>query len=908
MDSKGILRVKTSVPPQPGGLLRRPHIDRLMDEDLVVHRGFTRRLTLISAPAGSGKTSAVRAWLRDEDYAIAWYSIDEGDDDPTQFWLYLVSALSMHSESVGRSARDILLSNHTLAGQPEPDTLLSPLLNDLFSMDHRMMLILDDYHHIHDLAIQTGMQFFIENLPPNVHLVVMTRSDPPWPLSRWRARGQMIDLRMEDLRFSADEVRSLLCSKRGFALDDAQIQALHAKADGWITGLHLASLSLARSEDPASFVREFAGSDRDIFLFLSEEVLGVQDEERLEFLMKTSVSDHLCASLCDAIVGSTGSGEILEGIRRDNLFLTPLDNRGHWYRYHPLFADLLRYTLKRRRADIVPSLHTRAARWWQNRGEFAEAVSHWIEAGDPRTLADVLEDNFEEILGSCGPGPIFRGLDAIPDEVLADHPELAIQKAYFRLIHRGGDDAMYYLDLAERAVANSSRSTHHEGRLAAVRTYYHIYANRLDEALNSAAQSLRHLSPSDVFWTTSISVLSGDIHLFGGNPRLARSTYAPAHEKNVDAGNLNLSISTGFKLATSLYHLGRRHEAEPLVRNLWDQARREGLESLPRAGLLLGLLGEIRREDGAMATAGEELERGISISRPEKPSFAWNLLHRVALQYSRREHAAALETLDEIDAVNDTVGMPAFITFRSSFWRARLLWAMGDLDRALFALSEAGVSPGEAMVGGKETGFLVMARIQLDRGEGDDALQNQLCRVKDLARNGGAATTLFECLVLLASWSELRDDLRLGNPYLLEALEVARRSRFHQTIVDRGDLLKRRLEEIDPSLVPAPSSAYFLRVKSLFRADESAIADPESSPGTPDSGAVEPLTERELEILALLAAGESNPNIAGSLHLSVGTVKWHTSNIYGKLGVRNRTEASVRAREEGLISPQEANQ
>ncbi len=910
MDYPRLLSVKVSIPPLSETILDRPRVKDVLEQGLCSSDGFVRRLTLVSAPAGAGKTTAVQSWIRSRAERTAWLAIDPSDDEPSRFWTYLVFALGQVQPRLAQAMTPLLRSISPLEPSVAYEPVLTSLLNVLFHVDERIILVIDDYHHIANSTIQRGMEFFVENLPSTTHLLLITRSDPPWPLARWRARGHMADLRISDLRFSDDESEHFLREVRGLPLTEQAAHLLYEKTEGWVTGLHLAALSMIHATDVERFIRDFTGSDQSVFHFLVDEVFASLAAAKQEFLMKVAISDRFCPPLCDTLTGESDSGEILRELEKANLFVIALDRQDYWYRFHPLFSSFLHHMLQRKSPGSLPALHRTAGEWWLKQGEIGQALAHLRKADSPRQMATLLAAHFDTVLSKHGGRLLIETLEAIPDDILVGFPDLLIQKAYLHLIHRGQDEAERYLRMAEDRVGDHPGEEGNLGRLSAVQTYLHIYSDRSHEALEAAERAQRNLASSDTYWRVTTAVLSGDIRLFGGDPFRASRAYAEAHGIATRTQNDYLAISTGFKRATSLYALGRLEDAERLVRDTLANAKRKGIDRVARVGLLWGLLGEIQREYGMLDRAHLLTERGTALSRPEKPSLAWNLLHHIALAHSAEDDAAAREALAEIDRLHESSVLPGFITARATLWRARMAWRDGEAAYAREILAQSGIWEGVSPAGGQEEGFLLLADILLDQSPDHlGTVRGWLARIHGLARTGRARLTLCKSLLVSARMHAHYDDPDRRDRVLRHALKLAQDCGLWQTLIDEGPWLQRALRTLQ-----IPGTLNWLR--DFAKQLQSAMTAEDACPGgelgrtqkdTHDT-LVEPLTDREMQILGHLAKGHSNPTIAEALHLSVGTVKWHTSNIYGKLGARNRTEAVIAAQEGGIITPGEGRQ
>lgn len=877
--SNGILRVKISIPPIGSGILER----NLGRDD-----PFTRPLTLVSAPAGYGKTTQVRTWLAGRESTAAWYSLDEADDDPRRFWSHLIEALQVPAPGTGIVSRGMLESADPGPGpalergsSPGAGSYLVPLLNDLFSLERPVYLVLDDYHHVEHAAVQRDMEFFLENLPPLVRVVVTTRSDPPWPLARWRVRDVMTEVRLEELRFSAHEAGQLCERRAGVTLAEDHLAILTEKTEGWIAGLQLAVHSLdSHREDLDRFLREFDGSHRHVLHFLSEEIFTRQSREMRDFLMKSSVLQRFCAPLCDAVTGRDDSEELINELVRANLFILRLDEQGVWLRYHALFSDLLRHRLMREDPHEVPDLHRRAARWFLSREMPGEAVRHALLAHDTTTSIRILEQYHDVILTTDGPVQLMRCLEELPHHELCTSPMLVLYKALYLLNYFGRERAEPYLRLAESLSYESpAEQQRFLGMRSTVFAFCSIYSHEPDRAIDHAREALRLLPREDWTWRMRVAIYSGDARLFSGNPREAYPCYEEAHWNALKGTNRFFPLTTGIKKAITLHYLGRLHEAREMTHEMLAMARREGLARIPRVALHWGLLGELHREAGNLEEAERCLERALLIGAEEKPAWGWNALYLAALYHSRGKPSRVLETIGRIETLNRELALPRFVTIGATIRKARTLVSLGRDGDARQELASLGVEEGGPLAPGMERAGLVLARIM--NGEAAHVLLDLL---EERARAGGDLPVLVETLLL-----------KERNPHGQAPVETARavgeRAGFYQIFLDEGDGADTgagtdRGAGTDtgagtgPDAVPTDSKGTRARTSSI--------------------GLVEDLSEREMDVLRLVGAGLSNDEIGEKLFISPGTVKWHLSNVFGKLGVSKRTRAVVVAREMGL--------
>ncbi len=935
--SANLLKIKISIPPQAPNVLQRPKLLEELGKSWPTRAGYGRQLTLISAPAGFGKTTLARSLMAGREDRSAWYALDQGDNERERFWLYLLSALRSVEKDLGQGAMEILRSSGLGSDlPPESDLFLAPLLNDLFSLEQPLGLVIDDYHQISNSLIHRDMIFFIENLPPHAHLVVTTRSEPPWPLARWRARGEMAEARQKDLRFSKDETLRLFETRKELKLSDPQIQALHQKTEGWITGLQLAAISLAESSAPNQFIANFAGSHRHVFHFLIEEVFTRQPEALRDFLLQTSVLNRFQASLCRAVTGREDSAELMAELERKNLFLTALDDEGEWYRYHPLFADLLRHQLKRTMPEKVEQLHEKAARWFMEAVEPGEAIRHALEGNKLQLAVRVLDENIEALMQEEGTGLLNECLALIPYGLLAQYPHLAVYKAWFYLVQKGREEAGRIIDQAGQIEAAADFSDDGDrkklsGILAVVKAYYHIYKQNFTRALEEAEKALDLLPSKSSYWRTRVGIILGDARLFSGNPKDAYRYYLEAHRDNEAYGNAYLILNTGFKAATALHHRGRLKEAESMTRDLIQGAKNSGLARLPRCGLLWTLLGDCLREKGSLEEAERCIERGLFLSEPEKPSQGWNYLYRIALDYSLQDYHSALDRLDELEQLHQEVALPNFILIPATAWRALLLLALGKSGEAREILDRGGVEENGQIPGGRERCYLTLAEVLIEEGFGAYLEAERILRqIKSAAESGEHSQLLLETLLTTARLEESRGNSKAAEEVLFEALRSGVEKGYYQSLLDRGRELGPVYIRIisgkkagRPGELESKASSLAGRILSGLAGLEGVMVPgkpqgedvklqgepPEEKPRSPASGdqgsfgdLIEELSPREMEVLALFSQGLSNQEVADKLFLSPGTVKWHSGNIYGKLGVRGRLQAVALARNLKLIS------
>lgn len=892
-----LLKIKTSIPPLCNGVLPRLPLYERLDEHLQTAEGFTRQLTLLSAPAGSGKTTLIRSWLQTHENEVGWLSLGKEDSNRERFWIYLIKTLQTLKQDLGEISLSMV--QWQAHGQNEPSSFLTPLLNDLFDLKHPVFLVLDDYHYINNNKIQEDMLFFLENLPTTVHLILATRSDPPWPLTKWRARGSMTELRLDSLKFSQEETRLFLAKRHVPELKETHLQTLYQKTEGWIAGLQLIAISLANSIAIEEFIENFTGNNRHIFFFLSEEIFQRQSTRTQEFLLTTSPLERFSAPLCNAITQRDDSHEVLAELERDNLFILPLDGEGTWYRYHHLFADFLFHKLKERAPETIHTVHNRASKWFVDNHEPGEGIHHALSGHNFEKAGEILHTYYEHILRTKEPGFRSRTLDLLPSAVLKTYPRLLAHKALFDLQKGGMEIAEQSLALAEDVViSNTEEQKEFSGLLAAVKMYYHIHCREFNKAFALAKKAMHYL-PEDPYWSMSVAVFSGDAYVLKGRPGEALPLYQKAHAINLQEGNLYLALSTGAKLAFTFISMGQLQEAEEHIDETLHSLQKKGSVTIPRAGSLYALQGELHRERGDLEKGRQCLEHSLSLSESEKPSWAWNLLFKVALSFSQGAFHKTLRMLKTLEALHETMHLPPFVIFPAMVWRGKVFLKMGEMKKARELLQKAGIGADKPIQPGQEEAFLLLCRPELYDIQEPHIVQKHLHQIEERARQGNHHRLLVETGILKAFLAEHKGNPREAETFLKEALYEGYRASYFQIFVDEGKKLLPLLKRILKKETNKKKKQYMLGIAEARPLAEEDSILPHEAPSS--QKLVETLTPRELEILHLISRGLSNAHISKELSLSPNTIKWYNSNIFGKLGVKNRTEAIAEARRLHLL-------
>ncbi|MHB0877669.1 MAG: LuxR C-terminal-related transcriptional regulator [Anaerolineae bacterium] len=864
-----------------------------------IEQGTAAPLTLVAAPAGSGKTTALAEWLAHTRLPVAWVSLDEGDDDPARFWRYVVAALRRVNPSLGAGVRASLGTATPLA----PEAIATLLANDVVRQGERLVLALDDLHVVEAQAIHAALAYLIDHMPPQLHLLVATRSDPPWPLFRWRARGQLAEIRATDLRFSADEAAEMLNERIGLGLSPADVAALAERTEGWATGLQLAALTLRGRTDAAAVIRAFTGDDRYVLDYLLGEVLQRQPEPLQRFLLRTSVLERLCGPLCDAVTGEGEGQERLEALERANLFLVPLDGERRWYRYHRLFVDLLRSRLRSLPRPEVRALHRRASAWLQSHGYTTEAVGQALAGEDAETAARLIEAVGSETLLRGEINTVLGWLAQLPPGLVAARPHLALDRAWALVLSGALAEAEPALEAAEavaaamppgladdvlgEADALRGHSARQRGDVAAAAAL----SRRALQRLPAGARTMRGLAALNLGLARW---MSGDLE----GAETALSEAAMATQQGGDRGLAVVAVGVLGQVFEMRGHL--RQAAETYERALTLGGAGESLP--PFAGLALvgkaGVLWEWDRLDEAEAMALRGLELGRSGGHVETQAGAYSTL--AAIAGARGAPDAALALLDQ--AEHDLAGrLPPLLCASMRIARAGVRLSQGDTWEAERALDRHPVTGEGALSPQDELALLLRARLLIARGratpDGSEAREALpiLERVGVAAQAAGRGRLAIEVLVLRSLALQAAGNLPEALATLDRALTLAEGEGFVRVFADEGGPMARLLQLV------AGRGTHASYVTRLLGAMGIEVAEGEGSAGSHAAPLVESLSPREVEVLRLLAVGASNREIADRFVISIYTVKKHVSNVFGKLGVASRTQAVARARELGLL-------
>lgn len=894
-----VLATKLFAPPPRAQAIPRP---RLVDK-LTAGMQAGRRLTVVSAPAGFGKTTLFGEWIaqtrqRDPRVRVAWLSLENSDNDPVRFLAYLAAALHGADSEVGPEEHDMRLS---------AEATLTLLINDVSRSAQPTILFLDDFQLVEDPSVRDAIVFLLDHLPSTMHVAIASRSDPLLPLARLRASGDLTELRAADLRFTPDEAADFLKSATGLSLTRADVAALETRTEGWIAGLQLAALSMRESNDVPAFIDAFTGSNRFVIDYLIEEVLHQAPLPIREFLCQTAILDRLNGPLCDAVTGRTDSAEVLESLERANLFIVPLDDRRQWYRYHHLFADVLRSRLLAHGPDHLRSLHSRASEWYEQNGSPDEAVGHAFAASDFPRAARVIEATIHGVRKSRQDATLLGWLATLPADAKKRRPVLQVFSAWSSLVAGDISAVDRQLTEAERLLAEGTdeEAPAHESEpgeeLHTLPVTIELYRASLALATGDQAGITRHAQrgldaagPDDHLGRGAAAGLLGLSSWAGGDLPAGVTAFADSANSLRLAGNLADALSTTMVIADMLIPLGRLREAQRIYGDALEQSVQNGNSGPPTADLHAGL-SDVLRERNDLTLAKDHLTASTELGEN-------------ALSHEHRYRwFVAMARVHEADGEPDLAFESLTLAqqhYRRGFFpdvrpiggmKARIRITQGRLPEARAWVEEQGLTLADAPGYLREFGHITLARLLIaehgvDPASGAlDAARDLLDRLLGAAETGGRMGSVSEILVLQSIACLAQRETSLALVPLERALTLAEPEGYFRLFVDEGAPMLALLRTAAGAGIRPD---FVRRLSQALRETEDAIPS-----GQPNDA----LSERELHVLRLLATELSGPEIARELYVSLNTMRTHTKHIFLKLDVSNRAAAVRRAETLGLI-------
>jgi LuxR family maltose regulon positive regulatory protein len=945
-----LLQTKLYIPPLRPELIPRPRLLERLNTGLVAPgRGAARKLTLVSAPAGFGKTTLISSWvhqLADEQTSLtaaspagpsaqcAWLALAESDNDPARFLTYLLAALQTIEPEVGKTALAALQSPQP----PAMESVLTAVINDVAALPGRLIvLVLDDYHRITAQPIHDGLTLLLDHLPPNLHLVIVTRADPPLPIARLRGRGELTEVRQSDLRFTTDEAAAFLKARVGLELSAEDVAALEARTEGWIAGLQMAALALQEPapgrglEDVARFVRALTGSDRYILDYLVEEVLQRQPESIQTFLLQTSILDRMSGSLCDAVrlgsaespgdsfettvrpdavtdssalAGARSGQEILEHLERNNLFVVPLDGERHWYRYHRLFADCLSLRLRHQQPGQIDELHRRASAWYEREGLMDEAIRHALSAEDIERAAHLVGEAAESAMLRSEFATLLSWVEALPDDLVRARPRLGVYQA-LALVMGGQPLDRAQSRLQDVVAADTDGSV--VGEVTAFRALIAAYRGERRRSAQLSEQALDLLPEESLFFRSFIAGFLGLAYLYSGDVEPATRAFEEAVRVSARTGNVVISVLARCHLAELSMLKGRLQQAEALYEQALETALDERGQLQPIAGVALIGLGRLELERYDLEAAERHLREGIELAdRWGEAGTISGYTGLARVRQARGDEQGALDAVQTAIEVAERFDAMEVDDIGAALCRARLWIAQGkieaaarwaearalDKDLSLDMLRQEIRSAFSLYRFGE---YAAWARLLLAQDRPREAL-DVLEPLLQAAEEAGWVIYAAEVLAVKALALYAHRRLPQALAALERALALAEPGGFVHLFVQKGPPMGQLLREAASRGIAPQYVGELLAAVDGYEYGRAAGVSPASA-----QPLVEPLTERELEVLRLLPTHLSSTEIAEQLLISVHTARFHIKNIYSKLHAHSRGQAVARAEDLGLL-------
>lgn len=896
-----ILATKLFIPPpRPGTVIRRRLLERL-DE------GLHRKLTLVSAPAGFGKSTLSSEWLARCGRPVAWLSLDEGDNDPVRFLTYLMAALqTIHAGSLSAAGMGEETFGAFQSGQSPPmELLLTPLLNQVATVPDHFVLALDDYHVIGAEPVDHALAFLLEHLPPQMHVLISTREDPNVPLARLRAARQLVELRAADLRFTPDESAEFLNQVMNLNLSARDIAALDSRTEGWIVGLQLAALSMQGRSDAASFVQAFTGSHRFVLDYLVEEVLQRQSKYTLDFLLQTAILDRLSGPLCDAVTARNDGKAMLEALERGNLFVVPLDDQRHWYRYHHLFADVLQSRAREEQPDELPHLHRRASIWYEQNGLSGEAIRHALAAQDYDRAADLIELAWSPMDISMQSATWLGWARALPDTLVRVRPVLSVGYAWALLDSGDLETCLPRLQDAERwlespspemVVADEELFRLLPATIATARAYRALALSDIPGAIHYARQALTLTPEQDDIRRIQAMSLLGMSQYANGDLAAADQSLTQFRAYLQEMGGITTTGGITFVLADIKRARGRLHEAAAAYEHALQLAVSQGEPTPAGTADLYRGLGELACERGDLEAAAQHLLTARKLGE-QAALTGWShrrCVSEALLKQVQGDLVGALDLLNEAERLYVRSPLPDVRPIAAL--RARIWLTQGRVSEALGWARERRLSTDDVLSYLREFEHTTLARVLISQyryAPEDGAIRKVISfldRLLPAAEEGDRIGSVIEIRVLQALAYQAQNDISRALESLGHALTLAQPEGYVHLFVDEGQPMMALLRAAARRGI-APN--YASQLLAAFR--EARDSMPAALP------VIEPLSDRELEVLRLLGTELTGPEIARELIVSLSTLRTHTQNIYTKLGVNNRRAALLRAEELHLL-------
>ena len=891
---RSFLATKLFIPRSSSRLVLRPSL--IAKLNLFHHH----KMTLVSAPAGFGKTTVLTQWVAQLDGPVAWVSLDEKDNDLFTFFHYLIAALQKIDSSLGVNAAHALQT----ATRKSLTSVIIPLLNDISAYQNQLCIILDDYHCIQSQEVHGMLKYILDHLPPQLHLILSTRADPPLPLAKMRARNNLAELRINELCFKKDDIDAFFREIMGMSLSEENISTLEYRTEGWAAGLQLAAISLQSCENAQNFIEAFAGDNRYIVDYLVEEVLNKQTKQIHDFLLQTSLLTHMSAELCNYVLEMSESQTIMEDLEQQNLFIVPLDNTRNWFRYHHLFADLLYQKLMQSEPNLISHLRIRASEWHERNGNLDSAIEYAIGAEAYERAAKLLEQVSENDWEHGKRTKLYRWFQKLPSQYIQNIPELCLLYAWVLLDDNKQKEAERSLAAVDRflqqqesggrADADQQRGYLDEirGKVGVLRALCETGRGDIPRMIDNSDEALQLLPDDSLTWKANCYFTHGIAYSIKGELNAAVDSFLYSMKLSKADGNLDLYFRASYWLVARLTYAGQLDRACRICDDLFEVVRENRLErSLIGAGVFVSW-GNILYERNRLDEAYENISKDLDIIEASHDigHKAWCYFCTMKTLAALNNVQGAEQIIEKLARLKKTSELPYSFYYLTESGKAQVWLKQGKLEKVGRWLQENNFSITDEVTAYRDLGQIIFARFLIAQGEIDDAkflLEKLILGQEELGRS----LLLIESLLIQAQIFEKESDMEGAVRAITRALRIAEKGNCIRVFINEGKSVARLIDNLLNDNFDIPKS-FAKKLLAEFTIIESHEAE------KPESAL---LSERELEILRFIAAGLSNKTITEKLFISLSTVKTHLRNIYSKLDAHSRTEAVAKANDLDLL-------
>jgi len=891
-------------------LLTKLHIPQ--SKENIVHRsalfeklneGLSRKLILVSATAGYGKTTLVSDWIKHNKIPTAWYSVDGRDNDPNEFLTFIISGIQTIHKNIGNKSQDLLKS----PGTTEIEYIIELLINDLLAIKSAFLLVIDDLHLVSSKEIFKALSFILDYKPPNFKIALLTRSDPPLPLARLRSQNELLEIRSSDLSFTEHDTTEFFNRKLKLGLTSNDINLVEAKTEGWIAGLQLTAITLQNKKNVSEYIRKIAGDNRYIMDYLIEEVLNTLDDETRNFLLKTSMLEKFSGSLCDAVLQINNSQGILESLEKNNMFIVPLDNERQWFRYHHLFGDLLKQRLLIKDKQLIPDLHNKASIWFEKNDIPLFAIDHSLIANNFVRASSLIDQQADSIWLRGEHTLLQRYLEELPNSYLVSKPKLNIYYSWLLFMNGKFEEAELSLQKAEKLFADSSdeivpesiNKMQLQGRIYAIRASLASFRGEISKTIHFSEQTLKYLSKLDDNWRSIGAITLGDAYMLSNKTRDADKAYFEAVSANQEVNDINLYLMSNILFAYAEVKLGKLQNAHEIYEKLSHFINEKGLLKTDYAGWIFSAKGYLFYAWNDIKKALEFANKSIELIRYGHNIFIKGIVYNnlVTILFATHDLHATEKAIKELERIVAEADVPKGIISLKEAWRARLWLAQGNTQAISNWVEKRSWNENSGLSYLHKEEIIVYTRILIAQGKYIE-VDVWLKRLISEAESASQIESQIELLLIHALVLTILDKNNEAKISVLKALSIAEPCGFIRIFINEGETIEDLIKIIKnekatktSDLLNLISSEYLSNLLEAFKNEKK----------TEKSSSENVLSTRELDTLKLLAKDYSNQQIANELFISLNTVKTHLKNINLKLEADSRIKAVEKAKELGFI-------